>query len=104
MIKVKAAAAELGLTRNISKNYFYSISPEVKERYKNNFLLGLNQFRAFKLYEGAMNFPESELVRALQEILNANKQLVSGAQNPQMVLEQLALSIAGKKNSAKSYG
>lgn len=104
MIKVKAAATELNLTRSINKNYFYSVSPDLKEKYKDNFLLGLNPFRAFKLYEGSMNFPEAELVRALQEILNANKKLVSGAQNPQMVLEQLTLSIAGKKNSAKAYG
>lgn len=104
MIKVKAAAAELNLSRNVNKNYFYSVSPETKEKFKDNFLLGLNPFRAFKLYEGSMNFSEAELVKALQEILNSNKQLVSGAQNPQMVLEQLTLNIAGKKSSTKAYG
>ncbi|OGV56769.1 MAG: hypothetical protein A2017_09900 [Lentisphaerae bacterium GWF2_44_16] len=97
IIKVKSAAQELGISGNVGKNYFYSINPSLKEKFKSNFLLSAHPFRAYKLCESALNFSDNEIKSSLNSILDANKQLVSGALNPRMALEQLVFNIIPKQ-------
>ena len=98
IIKVKSAALELGISGNVGKNYFYSINPALKEKFKGNFLLSAHPFRAYKLCENALNFTDPEIKSSLNSILEANKQLVSGALNPRMALEQLVFNVIPKQS------
>lgn len=91
LIKVRCAAAELGITGYVGKGFFDSIR---KEEYPGNYLAGLHPFRAFKLCEKAFSFSSTELADILEQILRANRQLVSGGGEPRMVLEQLVLKIS----------
>lgn len=90
IIKVRCAAAELGVKGYASSNFFESIN---KEDYPGNYLAGLHPYRAFKLCENAFRFSDFELSKILETILLANRQLVSGIGEPRLVLEQLVIEI-----------
>ncbi len=102
LIKVRCAAAELGITGYVGKNFFDSIR---KEDYPGNYLAGLHPFRAFKLCEKSFSFSSAELADILDQILRANRQLVSGGGESRMVLEQLVLKISKQpdKNQRRRY-
>lgn len=90
IIKVRCAAAELGIKGYVGKSFFESIR---KEDYPGNYLVGLHPFRAFKLCEGAFMFPANDLSKILEAILLANRKLVSGVGEPRLTLEQLVVEI-----------
>jgi DNA polymerase-3 subunit delta len=94
IIKAKAAAEELNFTRRSGQNFFYSLPAGAKEQFPDNFLLSLHPFRAFKLCESAGNFSDREMSDAVNELLEANKKLVSGGSDSRIALEQLALKIS----------
>lgn len=90
LIKVRCAAAELGVKGNIGKGFFDSIR---KEDYPGNYLAGLHPYRAFMLCQRAFSFSPGNLAEILEDILRANRALVSGGGESRMVLEQLVLKI-----------
>lgn len=100
LIKVRCAAAELGVKNSVGKSFFDSIR---KEDYPGNYLAGLHPYRAFMLCRKALDFSPSELAQILDYILQANRALVSGGGESRMVLEQMVLRIcrpaeAGRRN------
>jgi DNA polymerase-3 subunit delta len=97
MVKVKNAASELKLPQRVGKSYFYSVSPELKDKYPENILLSVHPFRAYKMCESAESFSDRGLSKALNMLLDANRKLVSGGGEPRIILEQLIINIAGRK-------
>lgn len=97
IIKTKKAAEELNFSIKKGANFFYSLPQSVKDEYPDNFLVSMHPFRAFKLCEAAMKFSDDEIKSAVTLLLDTNRKLVSGAENPRMALEQLAMTITKKK-------
>jgi DNA polymerase-3 subunit delta len=97
MVMARADAAELGFSVSRGPRFFYSVSREQKERYPDNILIKMNPYRAFKVCESAAAFSDREIVKALNELLETNKLLVSGGGDPRLALEQMAVCITGKK-------
>ena len=95
MIKTRCAVSQLGIKGRCGKSFFYNVAVDLKEKFPENFLLRLNPFRAYMLCENAASFSDRELVEALNALLLANRQLVSGAVDPRMALEQLVIATAG---------
>ncbi|OGV34767.1 MAG: hypothetical protein A2020_09600 [Lentisphaerae bacterium GWF2_45_14] len=100
IIKTKKAASELNFSMKKGANFFYSLPQAVKDEYPDNFLVSMHPFRAFKLCEAAMKFSDIETASAINLLLETNRKLVSGAENPRLALEQLAISITRKKKRA----
>lgn len=90
LVKVKMAAAELGIKGSVSKNFFYSID---KSGYPGNYLLTLNPFRAYMVVNSSNKFGDRELADILSELIKTNRKLVSGAGEARLELEQLVLKI-----------
>ncbi len=97
LVKTKCAAAQLGIAGRCRRSYFYDVPVDLKEKYPDNFLLRINQFRAYMLCENAASFTDRELVKCLNALLEANRQLVSGGCDPRIALEQLALATASRE-------
>jgi DNA polymerase-3 subunit delta len=98
LIKTRCAAAELGVQNNVGKGFFDSIR---KEDYPGNYLAGLHPFRAYMLCKKALSFSPPELAGILEQILLANRALVSGTGEPRMVLEQLVLKICNSAQNSR---
>lgn len=96
LIKVRCAAAELGIRDKVGKAFFDSVR---KEDYPGNYLAGLHPYRAFMLCQKAFEFAPETLAGILEEILKANRALVSGGGESRMVLEQLVLKICSSGDS-----
>ena len=91
LLNSKADMEELQIDQRVSKSFFDS-SADLKERYPENGLLKLHPFRAFKICQRAGGYTTAELVRALNAISEAGRQLVSGGEG-RLVLEQLINTI-----------
>jgi len=102
MVQTRCAAAELGVPPRPSKNWFYNLREDVKAAHADNFLVRIHPFRAYMLCENAASFSDLELVNAMNALLNANRQLVSGGAEPRLALEQLVLRVAGTRPSARA--
>ncbi|MDD2403752.1 MAG: hypothetical protein PHV75_04545 [Victivallaceae bacterium] len=90
LVKVRCAAAELGIKGYVNKGFFESVR---KEDYPGNYLAGLHPFRAYKLCQTAFDFPGEKLAEIMEAILTANRKLVSGAGDPRLILEQMVIEI-----------
>ncbi|MDD3119076.1 MAG: DNA polymerase III subunit delta [Victivallales bacterium] len=101
MVKTRSAAAQLGIKGRCGRSFFYNIAATLKEKFPDNFLLRINPFRAYMLCEHAAAFSDRELVRALNALLLANRQLVSGAIPPRMALEQLVMAAARTESASR---
>jgi DNA polymerase-3 subunit delta len=101
LVMTRCAMAELNLPNNIGKSFFYAIPPDLKEKHPNNMLLSANPFRAYKMCESARSFTDIELAEAIEELLNANRKLVSGGGDARIILENLVLKIAGRNSHSK---
>ncbi|MDD3154635.1 MAG: DNA polymerase III subunit delta [Victivallaceae bacterium] len=77
--KMRAAMAELGISR-VYSGVFDGISPEIRAAHPENPLLKLHPYRAYKLCESAIRWDGPQLARAYSLLLEANVQLVSGAE------------------------
>ncbi len=97
MVQTKCAAAQLGIKGRCGKSYFYGLPVDVKEKYPENFLLRIHPFRAYVLCENAASYTDTELVDALNALLEANRKLVSGGCDPRIALEQLTLATAQRR-------
>ena len=100
MIGIKVAAAQLSLTPGITQNRFQNaiqnIHPELKEKMKGNVLLKLHPYRAWMLFSQVANFTDAKLADSLSDILQVNKNLVSGGCDPRIALELLSMKICKK--------
>ncbi len=101
LVMTKCAMDELNVPRNIGKSFFYSLPPEFKEKYPKNMLVTANPFRAYKMCESSMSFTDLELTEAMEALLEANRKLVSGGGDARIILENLALKIAGRGSRAR---
>ena len=94
-IQTRLAMQQLKLTR-VNPRTFDSLPPDLKEKFPDNPLLKLHPFRAFKICEAAAGFTDAELVRNLELVRNANRDLVSGGGESRIVLEQLVLKLTAR--------
>lgn len=92
LIQTKLAMRQLQITR-VSPRTFDSLPASVKEEFPDNPLLKLHPFRAFKVYEGALNTSDAELIRNLNLVRNASRALVSGGGDRRIILEQLVIKL-----------
>ncbi len=92
ILDTRLAMDELGLT-TVSRNYFYNVPEELKAQFPNNMLLKIHPFRAYKLVESAMIFPEKKLAQAYKALLEANRRMVSGGGDSRMILEDLIVKV-----------
>ncbi len=92
LIQVKRAMRELKLER-VNPRTFDGISDAEKAANPGNMLLKLHPYRAFKMCESALKYPDAEVAKSLDAVLNANRALVSGGGEPRIVLEQLVFKI-----------
>lgn len=95
MIQTHMAMNELGL-KKVSSQTFSSLGPEVKEKFPDNPLLKLHPYRAFKVCESAMQINGTVLADKLSAIRNTYRELVSGASDKRIVLEQLVIKLASR--------
>ncbi len=65
----------------------------IREKYSWSAIFSMNPYRAFKIHEQASKIPPRKFADAFQEILRTNKALVSGAANPRLELENLAVKL-----------
>lgn len=98
MIEVKIAAASIAaLAKGIAyprfKNAVQNIHPELKEKLKNSIIIKTHPYRAWIIFSQAANFTDAKLAKILSDILQVNKNLVSGGAEPRIDLELLAAKI-----------
>ncbi|MDR0933427.1 MAG: DNA polymerase III subunit delta [Victivallales bacterium] len=94
-IQTKLAMRQLSLN-GVNARTFDLLPQELRDKYPDNPLLKLHPYRAFKICESAANFTDEELVRNLELVRNANRDLVSGGGDRRIVLEQLILKATSK--------
>ncbi len=93
LMSVKCAMHELGLNNRLNKSFFYDQAATLKEQYPDNFLLSVHPFRAYILCSNANAFKDEKLCDILEELLQAQRKMVSGGGDPRIILEQLAVKI-----------
>ncbi|UDQ98221.1 DNA polymerase III subunit delta [Lentisphaerota bacterium WC36G] len=93
MVSVKCAMHELGLNNRLNKSFFYDQAAKLKEQYPDNFLLSVHPYRAYILCSNANIFSDAKLCDILEELLHAQRKMVSGGGDPRIILEQLAVKI-----------
>ena len=95
IVKVKSGAELLSIDGHCQYPFFKSAIETAKDRENSstNVLLSLHPYRAFKLYEQASNFKNKELAGIFTSLLDANRELVSGATSSRIVLENLIIKI-----------
>jgi DNA polymerase III delta subunit len=64
--------------------------------------LALNPYVLYKALPQANRYTQAELVRAMDLLLNCNRQLVSSALDESLVLQQALIQIVGTPSSARS--
>ena len=92
ILKVKRAAAEFSFPERVSYNNFKDILSSNRE-VENNYLLTLHPYRAYMLHQQACKFFDNEIVTIFKELLDANRELVSGNSTPRIILENLILHV-----------
>jgi DNA polymerase III subunit delta len=97
IIKTKKATSELSIPMQISYNSFKDILQSNSDATPNNSLINMHPYRAYMLHKQASNFSESELPKIFTELLNANKEFVSGNTTPRILLENLIFKICGRR-------
>jgi DNA polymerase III subunit delta len=97
IIKTKKATSELSLHEGISYNNFKFELQNKADNSPNNTLINMHPYRAYMLHKQAANFTESELPKIFTELLNANKEFVSGNSTPRIVLENLIFKICTRR-------
>ncbi len=93
MVKTLLAMQELGVER-VHPRTFDQLPESVRAAHPDNPLLKMHPYRAFKMCEAAARFNGPALTAALDAVMTANRQLVSGG-DPRMVMEQLIFRITG---------
>ena len=96
-ISIKTAAQKLSIPPNINSNAFQSrilsVPPQLKESLAGHMIFKSHPYRAFMLFSQASNFSDTGLAKILQELLETNRQLVSGICEARIALELLAVKI-----------
>ncbi len=95
LIQIKAGAERLEIPENCQYPFFKSHLDNVKfnSSSNDNILLSYHPYRAFKLFEQAQKFNDTEIAEIFTVLLESNKELVSGNGNPRIVLENLILKV-----------
>jgi DNA polymerase III delta subunit len=74
-------------------SFLKSMTPQNKEKFKNNEIIKMHPYRAKIMSQSASLFTGQELIKIINYITTANRKLVSSAIPRRMLLEQLALMI-----------
>jgi len=94
MLQARMAAPALGLDPRCSyqrlKAVVASPPPQVKAELGATFLLTAHPFRAWKILSESAAYADDELRDAFAHLVEASRQLVSGAMDQRLALEQLA--------------
>ena len=97
LIKIKSGAELLAIPSKCQYPFFKSHLDNAKMNSNNvgngNVLLSYHPYRAYKMYEQAQKFTNSEMAEIFSALLQANKELVSGNSTPRIVLENLILKV-----------
>ena len=99
IVKIKHAAAKLGIPRNDRHTFFSkvgNIHPAMKEELKNHIIIKYSSYRAWKIFETGNRFSDNHLSEILTNLIKVNRQLVSGGCAPRIALEALAVKICEK--------
>ncbi len=100
LIKMGAAASRLSIKGRCSYQTFQakiaSAPEELKTELEDNPIVSWHPYRAYKVYEQFAAFPQERMARCLTFLLEANRELVSSASSPRLVLENLAVAICAR--------
>ncbi len=94
-IQTRLALRQLNITR-LTPRTFDSLPDDLRERFRDNPLLKMHPFRAYKTCESAMKFSDAELAHNLGLIRDTSRSLVSGGGEKRMLLEQLVLALTAR--------
>lgn len=95
ILDTRLAMLELGIN-DVGRNYFYNAPENLKSDFPNNMLLKVHPFRAYKLVESALRFPERKIATAYKALLEANRRMVSGGGDSRIILEDLIIKVTTK--------
>ena len=87
----------LGISKMCNFNAFQGkltdVSDSLKATDPDNVLFDWKPFRSYKAFEAAAKFSGPQYARIFTALLDANRELVSGAANPRVVLESLVIAV-----------
>lgn len=89
ILTVKSAAEIAGISGAISYQKFQSLIENGDKNSLPKIFTSMHPYRAYKLYEQSLKFNNEFLSDIFTQLLNANIDLVSGALNPRLVMENL---------------
>lgn len=93
ILKVKSAAELASIKGAISYQRFQNIIENGDKSILPEIFTSIHPYRAYKIYEQSLKFDEEFLSDIFTQLLNANIDLVSGALNPRLVMENLIVRI-----------
>jgi len=92
ILKIKSAAEFTGIKGAVSYQKFQSIIENGDKNIPEIFT-SMHSYRAYKLYEQSLKFDNKFLSEIFTQLLNANIDLVSGALNSRLVMENLIVKM-----------
>ncbi len=95
LIQVSEAMEALGIAHANSRS-FDQIPQDVREANKDNMLLKLHPYRAFKFCEMAQKYRPEELAQKIACILETNRGLVSGLMDERLLLEKMIFILTNR--------
>ena len=93
ILKVKSAAENVKINGPVSYQRFQNIIENGNKNTIPEIFTSIHPYRAYKLYEQSLKFNEDFLSDIFTQLLNANIDLVSGALNQRLVMENLIVRI-----------
>ena len=93
ILKIKSAAGIAGINGTVSYQKFQNIIENGDKNTLPEIFTSIHPYRAYKLYEQSLKFNEEFLSDIFTQLLNANIDLVSGALNQRLVMENLIVRI-----------
>ena len=84
--------AELHIPARFGPNDFNDLDPALKSEFPKNRLLTYHPYRAYKVCESAARWRPAECARALELIVEAQRQMVSGGE-ARLILEKLIVDL-----------
>ncbi len=95
MAQIRAALKSLDISR-VNPSTFDMLPDSVREQNKDNMLLKMHPYRAFKVSEAALRCKPQEVAASLAKIRECSRLLVSTSDNARMLLERLTLQLTGR--------
>ena len=96
IVQAHQAMAELHIPARFGPNDFSNLDPALKEAFPKNRLLTYHPYRAYKVCESAARWRPGECARALDLIVEAQRQMVSGG-DCRLILEKLIVDLCRRE-------